>query len=55
MNMFKRMLQGGVIDQNDPELPQLWKQVAHTIALSSKLNTATSVNEIRDRINRFLS
>lgn len=54
MNMFKRMLQGGVIDQNDPELPQLWKQVAHTIALSSKLNTATSVNEIRDRISEII-
>lgn len=47
------MLAGGIIDKNDPELPQLWKKVAQTIALSSKLNTATSVNEIRDRISEI--
>lgn len=54
MNLFKRMLAGGVIDQNDPELPQLWKKVAQTIALSSKLNTATNITEIRDRISEII-
>lgn len=54
MNLFKRMLAGGVIDQNDPELPQLWKKVAQTIALSSKLNTATNLTEIRDRISEII-
>ena len=54
MNLFKRMLAGGVIDQNDPELPQLWKKVAQTIALSSKLNTATNTTEIRDRISEII-
>ena len=54
MNLFKRMLAGGVIDQNDPELPQLWKKVAQTIALSSKLNTATNITEIRDRISEVI-
>ena len=54
MDLFKRMLAGGVIDQNDPELPQLWKKVAQTIALSSKLNTATNITEIRDRISEII-
>lgn len=48
------MLAGGIIDKNDPELPQLWKKVAQTIELSSKLNTATSVNEIRERISEII-
>ena len=54
MDIFKKMLAGGIIDKNDPELPQLWKKVAQTIELSSKLNTATSVNEIRERISEII-
>ena len=54
MTIFDRMLAGGVIDKNDPELPQLWEVVARTISLSSSLNTATDINQIREQLSTII-
>lgn len=54
MDIFTKMLAGGIIDKNDPEMPKIWKKVAQTIALSAKLNTATNVTEIRERISQII-
>lgn len=54
MTIFKRMLEGGIIDKKDPELPQLWKQVSQTIALSSALNSATDTNQIRTHLSKII-
>ncbi len=47
MNIFDRMLAGGVISHNDPEWVDVWVIVNQTIALSTKLNASTSIDEIR--------
>jgi acetyltransferase-like isoleucine patch superfamily enzyme len=47
MNIFKRMLSGGIIPQSDPEWADVWVIVNQTIALSAKLNASTSIDEIR--------
>ena len=52
--LFNRMLAGGIIDKNDPELPQLWKVVAQTIALSAALNTATDIHQIREKLSKII-
>ena len=54
MDIFSKMLAGGIIDKNDPELPQLWKQVSQTIALSSVLNRATNTNQIREQLSKII-
>ena len=54
MSIFSRMLVGGIIDKNDPELPQLWKIVSQTIALSSVLNRATNTNQIREQLSKII-
>lgn len=48
------MLEGGIIDKKDPELPQLWKQVSQTIALSSALNSATDTKQIRTQLSKII-
>jgi acetyltransferase-like isoleucine patch superfamily enzyme len=48
------MLAGGIIDKNDPELPQLWEVVAQTIALSAALNTATDIHQIREQLSEII-
>jgi acetyltransferase-like isoleucine patch superfamily enzyme len=48
------MLAGGIIDKNDPDLPKLWKQVSQTIALSSALNSATDINQIRLQLSKII-
>ena len=47
MNIFDRMLVGGIIPNSDPEWSDVWLIVNQTIALSAKLNSSTSVDEIR--------
>jgi acetyltransferase-like isoleucine patch superfamily enzyme len=48
------MLAGGIIDKNDPELPQLWEVVTTTIALSSALNAATDISQIREQLSEII-
>jgi acetyltransferase-like isoleucine patch superfamily enzyme len=52
--IFSRMLAGGIIDKNDSELSQLWEVVAQTIALSSALNTATDIHQIREQLSEII-
>ncbi len=47
-NRFKRLLDGGTINREDPEMKEIWKVVAKTIALSAKLNSSTSVEQTRE-------
>lgn len=47
MDIFDRMLVGGIIPNSDPEWSDVWLIVNQTIALSAKLNSSTSVDEIR--------
>lgn len=47
MNIFDRMLVGGIIPNSDPQWSDVWLIVNQTIALSAKLNSSTSVDEIR--------
>ena len=54
MDIFSRMLAGGIIDNNDPDLPKLWKQVSQTIALSAALNAATDTNQIRLQLSTII-
>jgi len=51
--IFKRMLAGGIIPGNDPQLPEIWKVVAATIQLSAALNASASIEEIRERLSEI--
>lgn len=50
-DIFDRMLKGGFIDSDDPQMPGLWETVAKTIALSAQLNASLTIDEIRERLS----
>ncbi|QEC67338.1 sugar O-acetyltransferase [Panacibacter ginsenosidivorans] len=52
-SIFERMLAGGLIPDNDPQLPEMWKVVQRTIELSAALNTSASVDQIRERLSEI--
>jgi acetyltransferase-like isoleucine patch superfamily enzyme len=52
-NIFHRMLQGGFIKNDDPQMPFVWEVVAKTISLSAGLNTSASINETRERLSEI--
>ena len=52
-DIFKRMLAGGLIPNDDPQLPEMWKVVQRAIELSAALNTSTSVDQIRERLSEI--
>lgn len=49
-----KLLAGGRISNNDPQMLQAWQVVARTIALSAKLNTATSITYIRECLSEII-
>jgi acetyltransferase-like isoleucine patch superfamily enzyme len=53
MDIFNRMLAGGIIRNDDPEMPEAWKIVFRTIKLSAELNTSTDVDQIRARLSEI--
>ena len=53
--IFDRMLAGGIISHDDPEMKRVWAKIARTIKLSSLLNTSTDVNQIRGRLSEIIS
>ena len=53
MSIFDRMLAGGTIDNNDPEMRLVWAQIARTIKLLSVVNTSTDINQIRGRLSEI--
>jgi len=52
-NIFERMLAGGLIPNDDPQLPEMWEVVQRAIELSAVLNTSTSVDQIRERLSEI--
>lgn len=54
MNIFEKMLAGGLIDIHDPTLAPAWEVVAETIKLSAALNTSTELDEIRKRLGEII-
>jgi acetyltransferase-like isoleucine patch superfamily enzyme len=50
--LFERMLAGGII-QND-EMADAWKVVFRTMQLSAALNSATDVDQIRERLSEII-
>jgi len=52
-DIFQRMLAGGIIHMTDTQMPKVWEIVSRTIKLSAALNTATDVDQIRDRLSEI--
>ena len=48
IDIFERMLAGGIIRIDDPQMPLVWDAVARTIKLSAALNTSTDIDQIRE-------
>ncbi|HVM90089.1 MAG TPA: DapH/DapD/GlmU-related protein [Puia sp.] len=53
VNIFKRLLAGGIIRHDDPIMPEVWKVVSETIRLSAALNTAAGIDEVRERLGEI--
>ncbi|HUH33612.1 MAG TPA: sugar O-acetyltransferase [Daejeonella sp.] len=53
IDIFERMLAGGIIRNDDPQMPKAWKVVARTIKLSAALNVSTDITEIRERLSEI--
>ncbi|MGO4999530.1 sugar O-acetyltransferase [Oceanisphaera sp. W20_SRM_FM3] len=51
--IFDRMLAGGIINHDDPEMKRVWAKIARTIKLSSLLNASTDVHQIRGRLSEI--
>jgi len=53
-DIFDRMKAGEPIRLDDPEYPKIWEVVTRTLKLSAELNTATNVDEIRERLSEII-
>ena len=47
LDIFTRMLSGGTIRMDDPEISKMWDVVNRALKLSPVLNTSTDVEQIR--------
>ena len=54
MDIFARMLAGGLIRKDDPELAAMWEVVARAIRLSPALNAATDTDQIRRLLGELI-
>ncbi len=54
LNIFDRMLAGGVIKNNDPQFYKVFEQVTATKKITVALNLATDPNEIRALIGEII-
>ena len=52
--IFERMLEGGIIRNDDPQFVKIFEQVAVTKTLSVQLNNATNPNEIRAILSEII-
>ena len=52
-HIFNRMLKGGILKNDDPQMPEVWEAVANTIKLSSALNTSLTIDETRERLSQI--
>ena len=54
MDIFKRMLAGGIIPNDDPEMGNVWEIVSQTIEWSAQLNTSISIHQIREVLSKII-
>ena len=54
IDIFKRMLAGGIIRNDDPQMPLAWEVVARTARLLPVLNAATSMGEARKYLSEII-
>jgi len=53
IDIFERMLAGGIIRNDDPQMTHVWEIVSNTIRLSAALNISTSIEQIRERLSEI--
>lgn len=53
MNIFDRMLAGGIIRNDDPQIPQMWEVVSNTLRLSPALQASTDIHQVRERLSEI--
>lgn len=53
-NIFERMLEGGVIPPDDPQMADAWEVVFRTQRLSPALNAATDIGQMRERLSEII-
>jgi acetyltransferase-like isoleucine patch superfamily enzyme len=54
-DIFERMLEGGVIQNTDPEFPRVFEQVSLTKKLTVALNTETDAAKIREILSQIIN
>jgi len=52
-DIFERMRAGGMLRNDDPQMPKVWKIIARTIKLSAALSVSTDIIQIRDRLSEI--
>lgn len=52
-DIFERMLAGGIIRNDDPQMSALWEAVSRTIKLSAALNTSADIDQIREHLSEI--
>ena len=55
MTIFEKMLAGGVIANTDPGMRAVWEVVQRTIELSARLNSATTIAQIRHLLSQIIN
>ena len=53
-NIFERMLSGGIIPPDDPQMPEMWEKVNRTLKLNPALNNSTDTEQIRERLSDII-
>ena len=53
-DIFAKMLAGGILRNDDQQMPKAWKVVARTIKLSAALNVSTDTGMIRERLSEII-
>ena len=54
IDIFERMLAGGLIPFDDPQYPKIFEAVSRTIQLSVALNASTDIDQIRERLSEII-
>jgi len=52
-DIFERMLAGGIVRIDDPQMSRAWEVASRTIELSAAFNTSTSIDQIRERLSEI--
>jgi flagellar biosynthesis protein FliR len=54
LDIFERMLIGGLIPFTDPEYPKIFEEVSKTINLSIALSMSSNTDQIRERLSEII-